>query len=786
MSARHQTRLLTALAGGASLLALGYGHPAFAQGGAQPSASVGGLEEVVVTARRKEEKAQTVPIVMNTFAASTLQNEGVKTIRDLGSTIPSLSMTGTRDATQYLWLRGVIGAVQYFNEVPTINYGGYSLGFDLSNVQVLKGPQGTLFGQSADAGAILYVPHPTTNVFEGYVKVEAGDYGHRWMEGVVNVPIVDDKLVVRVGALSNHTDGWLFDVVNRSRTGIEDYWIARGTVTWRPTDTIQNDLLINYYSSNSVPNATPQWYVWNGSPTFAQYGTRIYDQSVTQHQLGWYNLSGGNYRGVAPFSSVQNYIITNTTRWDIDDNLTLKNIAGYQLWDLGPSYGNQSANVTTFPLSAAVLAQLKSKPITPVDGLGNGVGPEERYTEEAQLQGKVFDDKLSYTTGVFLSRGLKHQPLNHGPTYNAVYTIAGGSVTGNWAWGSQHTIGLFAQGTYDLSAVVDGLSFTAGYRYTWDHQTKFSQTFNGAGVATGSAGQVADFKAPSYNLSLDYQITPNILLYGTMAKGYSQGGFNAGNAAFDPRFTTYTPESLNNFEIGIKADYEVFGIKARTNLAAFHSIYNKVQGITTQLVANPTSGILQATNITTNAATATIEGFDGEVTVVPTDDLSVTGAFGYVHFHYDTWINPYALTLVHVSSTDWSGVPQYYTPALAYNIRATYKLPLLEMLAPGQDLGQQSLTATYTWNGHVYAGLMGPGQQSSMNIAPSYDVVTLNFNWRDMFGKTGLDGRLYATNLLENVNFVNNGSGYFSYGTVGRVPYIPRQWGFSLQYNFGE
>src|SRR5262249_44719787 len=159
----------------------------------------------------------------------------------------------------FSWLRGATGVIGYFDQVPTNSLGGAatsnaglnnpSLFFDVGTVQVLKGPQGTLFGLSNDTGAILYEPKHPTNGFEGYVQGTVGNYGRRSLEAVVNLPVIDDKLLVRVGALTNDQDGYIHVINQNTDIADQHYWIARGTVLFRPTDSIQNELMVNYYSS---------------------------------------------------------------------------------------------------------------------------------------------------------------------------------------------------------------------------------------------------------------------------------------------------------------------------------------------------------------------------------------------------------------------------------------------------------------------------------------------------------------------------------------------------------
>ena len=252
------TRYLAALAATASTLAIAYTQPASAQTAAQATASNGiGLEEVIVTARRKEEKAQTVPITITAYSQVQLEQQEIHAATDLNKVVPAIQICCNRGAASFVWIRGIPGVIGYFNAIPTVagaanptGLNGEATYFDLSNLQVLKGPQGTLFGLSTNGGALLFESKKPTNNFEGYVQAEGGNLGHVGAEGVLNIPIVDEKLLLRVGGQYQHTDGFVHDVRNNRDFYDETYGVGRISLTARPTDDIQNDLVVNYFRNH--------------------------------------------------------------------------------------------------------------------------------------------------------------------------------------------------------------------------------------------------------------------------------------------------------------------------------------------------------------------------------------------------------------------------------------------------------------------------------------------------------------------------------------------------------
>jgi iron complex outermembrane receptor protein len=195
-------RFTLALCATTAAIALAGTQPVKAQSD-QPAAKAetGGIEEVVVTARRREEKAQSVPITLLTFTPETLQKQDIRDSLRLTDSIPGFNgATGASLGLTYTFLRGAPGVVFYWDDVPiNVNNQAQGFYFDMANIQVLYGPQGTLFGLSNDAGAILFEPQHPKNDFEGYGQVTFGNYGRETIESVVNIPVIEDKLLIRLG-----------------------------------------------------------------------------------------------------------------------------------------------------------------------------------------------------------------------------------------------------------------------------------------------------------------------------------------------------------------------------------------------------------------------------------------------------------------------------------------------------------------------------------------------------------------------------------------------------------
>lgn len=744
-----------------------WAHPAqtLAQGTGEASASGSqGLEEVIVTARRREEKAQTVPIALNTFSQEMLKTDNITNVYDLSNQVPGLTQCCSAhfDNKAGDFMRGVKGLQTYISGVPVPYATSMATPFfDIDNIQVLKGPQGTLFGGSTDSGSILYEPKKPANSFEGYVLAGIGDYGHQEIEGVVNLPLIPDKLFIRLGGQKYDTDGYVFEPSQGKFENDVHYWQARGSVTFRPFDSLQNDTLVNYYSFH---NNTDQYVMYYFDPhgLAAQINPVWLADWVKQIPLGYYSVVPNPLPG-GTFAKQEQWVVINTTNWDVSDNVTVKNIAGYVETRLADDYhslpdGLFLDTVTVLPNGTHVSP----------GAIGGAGGPTVQYSEELQVFGKLFDDRLSYVVGTFNSWYGQRSPRT--PNYSITLL----SITGNASATTERTNALYTQETFDLSDFVPGLSFTGGYRYTWDRQQQSNLTYSDTTALLFTQGFSGSFHGPSYTLSLDYQVTPGTMLYVTDSKGFQTGGFNAGpgNFGLPPAYQTFNPESLDNIEVGIKSDFDLLGVKSRVNLSGFYGFYDNIQTTLTIQYVNTVTGQPNVTSVTQNAATGHISGFDGEFTVVPMDGLQVYLGFEYLHDKFDQYPSPL--------QGDLSGAPFIMTPKWKYVLRGMYRLPVLPT---DGSLGDLTFRPSWTWQ----SGVVDAQELNAPRGDRTGEFGTLNasLSWHDVMGRHGLDATAYATNLLDNPVAVGGLPVFATLGlTAVSVP-PPRMWGATLRYAFG-
>ena len=763
----------------ASALVLVCVPPAHAQSDQPAAAGGAGLEEIVVTARRKEEQLQTVPVSITVLTATQLESERIQTLADLSFQAPSLSFRNPqRDVDSIVNLRGLTGVVTYLDDVPIGGVsvpgtggspgagGGAGPGvlYDLDNVQVLKGPQGTLFGRNTTGGAILLQAKKPTNDFSGYVQAQFGNYNDREFEGAVNIPIVEDKLLLRLSGNVAQRDGFTKSPTPNGVKDLDnrDYWAGRVQLTWRPTDDFENQILayslykhengtgvvINYINPAIVNKALG-----------AAGGALLASEVAQQNALGPRTLVG--HSDPNPLDKNWNVGILDTTTWNINDRLTLKNLASY-------IDNKVTINQDLDGSPAVILDQ------TNVHGWETDTG---QITEELQLQAKALDDKLSITTGLF---GLYVHPENSttNPNENQATNVTssglGVNVITTLSNVQERTQAAYGQFDYDFSGIDDslqGLKLTGGYRYTWDwrsvalgqyslipaaHLKLCSQTGADANCVVASDGS---FHSPSWTIGMEYQYDPATLAYVKASKGYQSGGFNL--LSPNKADVEFKPEYLKDVEIGIKRDWDFDGVKARTNIDYYTGWFDNIQA--SEAVVNPLNN--QTVTLVQNAAAATIQGVEIEATLIPLEGFELTGNYAYNGTQYTKFVNAFG---------NFGGEPFLYVPKNKYTVSGKYHLPI------NPDYGDLSIQATWNWQGHVYLGydLKSPG-----SVFGDVKTLDLNVSWNNIM-QYPADLSFFMTNALDATYSIGVYALYTTSGFVSSIYGEPQMYGFKLRYHF--
>ncbi|OCC23846.1 hypothetical protein MB02_08420 [Croceicoccus estronivorus] len=799
--------------------------------------------EIIVTAQRREERAQDVPIVISAFSDERLKQMNVNQPQDLYGAAPSLVVGNQGQASRDVQSFSIRGqstgflsspaVAQYFAEVPlpasvTLNLqGAPGLFIDLENVQVLSGPQGTLFGRNTTGGAVLFVPRKPSNELEGYIEGSYGNYDFKGIEGAINLPLIEDKLMIRAAGAYQDRDGFTKDLIFDKRRDDLHWYSGRVSVLMKPVERLEN--LTVFYGSKSSNNGTGFIHdrfnidglkgVGFCADTGETFGALAVNCNVYRRQTEIAHEIGPRKTRLSAdlFSTIKLWGIINTTTFDITDNLTLRNIVSYQR--LKDNYaGDQDAT----PLQQYELNQSAGTPTaTTIPGLSEFGLPLygylnaetdrdsqrddiKQFTEELQLQGQALANKLNYTVGFFhynakpgsdwLSSSVNYCPA----LYTGLCEFAQ-SITGV----SNKSDAVYAQATLDFGTfapALDSLRLTGGYRYTWDTVegfaiTWFPDTPSGTanclenGLTPNPAvplGEVLDrcgfsatlkSKAATWTVGLDYKPMSNLLLYGKISKGYKSGGFNT--FAVRPETRTFSPEELTTYEVGFKSDWHIGDVPLKFNATYYYSDYKNIQRPTGDY--NPDTG---ASGARTLDATATIQGIEIEASMRPVQGLEIGGNFSHTDADYkkfqqvvfaptqacDGLANPGDIA-------DFSCRPFQFSTPYIYNIYASLDVPL------GENMGTLAFYANYSHVAKQGTAPMGDNITQPGSVLDAYGLLNGSIAWKGV-GGTPIDITVFGNNLANKLYRTSNANTYDNLLVNSTIYGAPRMYGVKVRYSF--
>ena len=723
------------------------------------------IGEVVVTARRTSENLEKVPVAVTAFTGQALARQAIVSTQDLGLVTPSLTVTNSsanRDSAIYT-IRGQgqefggsePGVITYLAEVPVVTPGPGLL-FDLQDVQILKGPQGTLFGRNTTGGAILFEPQHPKNEFGGYLDGTGGDYGLERFQGAVNIPIVSDKLIIRGAVDLNKRDGFTKDVLTGVTYDNRDYQSYRLEVEAKPIDGLDNLLILDYSRSDTNGGGTVLDAVNPAGPAvfvFPGLAAELAAQQARGPRLTEHSSRPGD--------DVKSGGIENITTYKINAEFTIKNLFGYRLYKerYGSDIDGSPYPIVEYNLIPQYLTGSSSNP------------SQKTYTDELQLQADSLGGKFKWILGIY---GEYSRPTSYS-NEDSLTQFGQGPFFLN-GLRQERSRAIFAQGTYDLGQFIPGLKLTGGARYTVDQRVLTDSQYLGTrsictladGGANCSIHQSVGFNAPTGNVSLEEQITHDTLLYVASRRGYKSGGLNADSPSQDGR--VFSPEYVTDVEIGSKTSTRIADIPVRLNADVYRGYYDNIQEAFYFLDA--ASG--QELVLTRNAGAGVIQGLELEGTVIPIRHLELSGFYSYTDAYYTSNTIPGANGPIDLSSLPFPNVP-----INKFNINARYDIGL----PPG--LGDVSLFANFSYQSKNYFTV--PAVQVNPNPArsqPGYGLLNVRLDWDQPLGHP-LTLSFFMTNVTDKVYRTYESDDYVSAGFSSGIYGEPRMFGFEARYKLG-
>jgi iron complex outermembrane receptor protein len=631
--------------------------------------------------------------------------------------------------------------VLYFADVPVDAKALASGLFDLGSVQLLRGPQGTLFGKNSTGGGVVLTPRIAgLDGVDGYVDLAVGNYSLRQVTAAVNLPIITDKLAVRFSGQTAQRDGTK-NLLGPAGNDI-NYTTGRMSVNYAPSEQFSNVFFGNYYSGRQEMNPA----IVTALLTFGPFVPPLANGFAQQQTLGPRTVSQ-NYKGGTNPDHNDSYVLSNITSYNFN-GMTLKNILGYMHTDVLNAY-----NESSFSFPAVYVTQSQQ---------------QKQWTEELQLSGTASNDNLTWIIGGFYSKQTTDL-YQQTDAFGAVGTPSVGID-------SYKSKALYAQAT----RTMDRWRFTAGARGSWDSRDANTSRFlpapnsstcalvNTAGVPLAPCllSQTNSDSELSWTLGVDFQATDKVMFYAASRHSYKAAGFNLVSAV-PSTIAKYEPEKLTDVEIGLKSTYSIGTMPVRTNLALYWGNYKNIH---TQLTGNCNNTGL--TSLIFNAQKGTPKGFELEFQAKPSKYLSVSGFYNYTMGKYDEFTLPALPGCVLASAPVLTGQEFGNISRNSGSLSAEVRFPTSE------TFGQLSSTL----NAYTRSRRIGNGIQGWQSALPGYTTLNVRLDLKAIGGSKFAVGA-YAKNVTNRLyGLTRNQVGLIGLDTTFYAD--PRLYGLELHYGF--
>jgi iron complex outermembrane receptor protein len=723
-------------------------------------------EVISVTAQKRAQSIQDVPISMSAFSEDILNSIGAEDFTDLTSLVPSLSVVGGTDAFPITYIRGIgtndtsIGADPsigvYIDGVYASRLGGALTEFlDVERVEVLKGPQGTLFGRNAIGGAISIITKKPSEFLEGSFKLSYANYSTKKARAVINIPLLDDSLFAKIFGSLSKSDGWQTNTLSSERGYQQDRVNGGVKLTWIASDSLE----INFSNTWSSYNDTAGYVDNIESALPISFLTSV----VTDNQVvnGGINPFGNPANNRLPGVPIYDRVLREhwlDVTWEINDELSLTSLTTYR------KYTTESARE--------------------YDGTEFFLGENVQSIESSESTGQEFrlssnDDGIFWVLGTSIHQekaaldfvlGLADLGAFSGTPFNNGAPFFENSLTAS----NTDSFAIFGDTTIALS---EKLNLTAGARYSRDTKTmnynnglheNGAALLGGLGLIVPTAIQFIDANGQidpsavsledewndfSPRLVLDYKIDKS-LIYASVTKGYKSGAYNsypAPNAALGFRVApesrnSVDPETVVNYELGVKSS--LLNNDLTLNGSFYYMDYQDLQ------IFQVVGGITRLEN----AGKAVSSGLELDGRYAASNNLSI--------LFNATWMDSEFKDYV-VSGQDLSGTSLLFTPNFSGGLSLDYSQSL-------GDLGELRTFLTYSYKGdHLLATGIEQEAYSLMNA--KLTLISEDDSW---------EIALYGNNLTDKTVLTNITGLLSQFGFTGAYRNAPRTYGASFTYRF--
>jgi len=775
-----------------------------------PAASPAGsadeeITEIIVTAQRREESLSKVPVAVIAFDENALVSRNIVSEQDMGTLVPGLQVKNGQNSNQLTFsMRGQTldpfsgtspAVLAYLNEAPYNPGNTATAFFDLASVQVLKGPQGTLFGRNATGGAVLYSTQMPGDEFGGYAIVRAAQRSFGQVQAAIDVPMVPGKLVARFAFDATRGDGYVRNVNTGNTLGDKDNLSGRATFVLTPSDQVKNVTVLQYDRAKGT-EGSGNLMNYNAVPGTAGNPATQYNSDGTNHL---FNTTGvvwtdtlaaiyaandgpaapgffpGGVEGYAKWShqnpysvwsqydlphDAHNFFGSNMTEIHVNETMKIKNIFSYM-----NDYARTAGNLAGGPFGALWLFNLGGFNATGVPG--GETFHSTTYSDELQLQGTTGDGRLEYTAGLFYSHQRRYEvvPIDIGADLGLPAPIADIA----YAYRNRESSkAVFAQSSYKLT---DKLTATLGGRYTWVDVGITQAQGNVFGIDPNSAAadQSDSLAAPAWTLSVQYQLNHSNMIYFSQRGSFRSGNLNGTVAPFTDPLTgrpanLFANEKARDFEVGYKFNGHFAGAPAQINLAAYEVKVKNAQHALYAVVGGNPAGF------TVNVPEATTKGVELDANIALTHWLDLGANFAYTDAEYTDRIVP----IPFVGSLSVDSYPD--SPKNSESVNLDIKFPL------SAQLGTMDLrTDFYNQSDTFFSSTNGSSTPNTR--LDGYSTFAVRLSWKEIM-QSKVSAALYVRNLADKVYHISGYALGASSGLNTWYPGEPRTIGAEFQVKF--
>ena len=729
----------------------------------------GVLEEVLVTAQRREQSQKDVPVSITAFSAENIEKLRLESLQDYAKLTPNLGyFTGGSTLSQVIAIRGVTNLGGYvnslavyvdeFNVTPGRAAASYEQSlFDLERIEVLRGPQGVFFGRNVIGGAIIQTTAKPSSRTEASVTAEYGNFGTWQARGMLNLPLSADKAAVRLTAMRSESDGFIDDIGPGHNTNDYDTTGGRAALRLTPTGDLTIDLSASHVERNQgIDSVVPTGQLF---PVQVLLGVAPIDDGQ-----GFYPHNRNKIATNTPTSSSNDTdILTSRLQWDANA-FSLISVSGY-LKNKASSFGDADMSIGNFAVAA---------PRQRFEGYSTELRAQSRDAQHVRwVTGASFaEDKSDFHSSKTLFPD--YYSLFHLGAFGLPDPFPAPSSAVQLENSDEHTetrsIGVF--GNVDWTNAAENLTLSLGARFSHDRvghgfNNRSENLFTGRPDTTPATSGTASFNDVSPRVSAVFKVTPETNLYASISKGYKPGGFNNFSQLTPQIPATFGPERALNYETGVKAS--LLDGRLRANLAIFYMKWKDIQ--VDAAFVDPATFVIS--HYVANGAAASSRGVELDLAAQLTSHLTLEAGVGYDHAKFDDFANALDLT---GTPFDAGGNALPLAPKWTTNTALQYTFGIS---------GQKHV---YIRAEHIYRSLAYTSFDAIPllfdNVArlggsvPSYDT------WAARIGLEGGNFRIAA--YVENVaddNYVIGGR-LDNYTSGNPVVVSPRRYGVRLTYDF--